>query len=156
MQNKIVALALIGLGWALGAQALAQSTPPRSSIEYIQPEGQAMGPPFSPAVKVGKLVFVSGIPALDANGKIAVGDFPAQMKQVMENISGILKSAGTGWDHVVKTNILLVRRDDFKEMNQIYASYFPSKKYPARTTAVVASLPNPDFLLEIECIAALD
>jgi enamine deaminase RidA (YjgF/YER057c/UK114 family) len=91
----------------------------------------------------------------DKNGKLAVGDFPAQMKQVMQTITDILKASGAGWDRVVKVNILLARREDFKEMNSIYSTYFPTGKYPARTTAIV-SLPHPDFLLEIECVAALE
>jgi 2-iminobutanoate/2-iminopropanoate deaminase len=114
------------------------------------------GIPVSSAVKVGKSVFVSGMPAFDSNGKLAVGDFPAQMKQVMDNLTGVLKAAGTDWSRVVKTHVLLMRVSDFAEMNRIYGSYFPEGKYPARTTSVVAGLPHPDFLLEIECEALLE
>jgi 2-iminobutanoate/2-iminopropanoate deaminase len=113
------------------------------------------GIPVSSAVKVGKLLFLSGTPAYK-DGKLAIGDFSAQMKQVMENISNTLKSAGTGWDRVVKTNVMLTRSADFDAMNSIYATYFPDGKYPARTTVVVAGLPSPDFLLEIECQAILE
>jgi enamine deaminase RidA (YjgF/YER057c/UK114 family) len=49
-----------------------------------------------------------------------------------------------------------MRAADFDEMNRIYSSYFPEGKYPARTTVVVAGLPHPDFLLEIECEAVLE
>ncbi len=123
-------------------------------IEYI---GKPVrGVPVSQAVKAGKLIFVSGTPAFDSDGKLAVGDFPAQMKQVMENMTAVLKAAGTSWQRVVKTNVLLVRSSDFAEMNRIYASYFPDGKFPARTTVVVAGLPHPDFLLEIECEALLE
>lgn len=111
--------------------------------------------PVSQAVKAGELVFVSGTPAFDANGKLAVGVFPAQMKQVMENIAAVLKAAGTNWDRVVKTNVLLIRSGDFAVMSRIYATYFPDGRFPARTTSVVAGLPHPDFLLEIECEAVL-
>jgi 2-iminobutanoate/2-iminopropanoate deaminase len=103
------------------------------------------GIPISSAVRVGKFVFVSGHPAYNTDGKLAVGDFPAQMKQAMENVTDTLKSAGASWDRVVKTNVLLVRPGDFDEMNRIYAIYFQQGKYPARTTAIVAALPNPDF-----------
>jgi 2-iminobutanoate/2-iminopropanoate deaminase len=113
------------------------------------------GIPVSSAVKVGKFVFVSGTPAYK-DGKLAIGDFSAQMKQVMENIAGTLKVAGTGWDHVVKTNVFLVRRKDFDDMNRIYTTYFHEGNYPARTTVIVAGLPSPVFLLEIECEAALE
>ena len=125
-------------------------------LEHIIPEGQHKVPaPLSPAVKVGNLLFVSGIPAYAADGTLAVGDFPAQMTQTMANITGILAAAGTGWDRVAKVNVLLTRREDFAEMNRIYAAHFPEGKYPARTTAIVYSLPRPNFLLEIECIAVL-
>jgi 2-iminobutanoate/2-iminopropanoate deaminase len=78
------------------------------------------------------------------------------MKQSMDNIAEQLKLAGTGWDRVVKTSVMLVRRDDFGEMNRIYGGYFTEGKYPARTTTIVAGLPSPDFLVEIECEAVLD
>jgi reactive intermediate/imine deaminase len=120
-------------------------------LEYI---GKPVrGIPVSSAARVGKSVFVSGMPAFDGSGKLAVGDFSAQMKQVMDNLVGILKAAGTDWSRVAKTSVLLIRASDFAEMNRIYGSYFPDEKYPVRTTVVVAGLPHPDFLLEIECEA---
>ncbi len=112
--------------------------------------------PISGAVKVGKLVFVSGAPAFGPGGKLAVGDFPAQMTQVMENLTANLKAAGAGWDRVVKTTVYMMRASDFPEMNRIYSSYFQEGKFPARTTLVVSGLPHPDFLLEIECEAVLE
>jgi 2-iminobutanoate/2-iminopropanoate deaminase len=125
-------------------------------LEHIFPEGQhKVAAPLSPAVKVGNLLFISGIPAYAADGTLAVGDFTAQMTQTMANITGILAAAGAGWDRVAKVNVLLTRREDFAEMNRIYAEHFPEGKYPARTTAIVYSLPRPNFLLEIECIAVL-
>ena len=89
------------------------------------------------------------MPASDPSGKLW-GNFPAQMKQVM----AVLKSAGTDCSRVVKTNVMLVRPNDFAEMNRIYGSYAEGK-YPARTTVVVGELPS-ESLLEIECEAALE
>jgi len=114
------------------------------------------GVPISGAVKAGKFIFVSGTPAFDVNGKLAVGDFPAQMRQVMDNVTSMLAASGTDWDHVVKTTVFLTRSSDFAEMNGIYSAYFPNEKFPARTTVIVAGLPHPDFLLEIECVAVLE
>ena len=123
-------------------------------LEYV---GKPVrGIPVSGAVKVGKSIFVSGMPAFDANGKLAVGDFQAQMKQVMESLTRILEASGADWGRVVKTNVLLTRASDFADMNRIYGSYFQEGKYPARTTMIVAGLPHPDFLLEIECEAVLE
>lgn len=125
-----------------------------TALERIRVPGHhAVPSPITPAVRVGDLLFVSGIPAFDAEGRIAVGDFPAQMRQVMRNVGEILAEAGTGWPHVAKVNILLTRREDFEEMNRLYAEHFPDGAYPARTTAIVYSLPRPNFLLEIECVA---
>jgi 2-iminobutanoate/2-iminopropanoate deaminase len=125
-------------------------------LERIVPPGQfRVKAPLSPAVKVGNLLFVSGIPAYDSEGRLAVGDFTAQMTQVMATITGILKEAGADWSRVAKVNVLLTRREDFEEMNRIYAAHFPDGNYPARTTAIVYSLPRPNFLLEIECVAVL-
>jgi 2-iminobutanoate/2-iminopropanoate deaminase len=124
-------------------------------LDYIRPLGFRGDVPLSLAVRAGPLLFVSGIPAYDACGNVAVNDFRAQMKQVMDNITSILGEAGAGWDCVVKTNILLTRRDDFVQMDAIYASYFRDGSYPARTTAIVLALPRPDFLLEIECQAVI-
>jgi reactive intermediate/imine deaminase len=123
-------------------------------LERIHVPGHHKVPsPITPAVKMGNLLFVSGIPAFDAEGRLAVGDFPAQMRQVMKNIGEILAEGGTGWANVAKVNILLTRREDFEEMNRIYAEHFPDGQYPARITSVVYSLPRPNFLLEIECYA---
>jgi len=128
-----------------------------ASAEPLEYLGKPVrGIPVSSAVKVGKTLYVSGMPAFDASGKLAVGDFPAQIKQVMDNLTRVLKETGTDWSRIVKTNVLLMRASDFAEMNRVYGSYFQEGKYPARTTVVVAGLPHPDFLLEIECEAILE
>ena len=142
--------AYVGLCEPLAAQQVA---PAASALEYL---GKPVrGIPVSQAVKAGKMLFVSGMPPFGEAGKIAVGDFPVQMKQVMENLAGVLKSSGADWDRVVKTTVYLTRFQDFAEMNRIYASYFPNGNYPPRTTVFVSALPHPDFLLEIECEAVL-
>jgi len=146
MTRKVV----LGLGFAL---MLSASPCGAQTLEYIgKPVGNV---PISRAVKVGKFVFVGGTPGF-RDGKVAAGDFAAQMKQVMENVTDTLKAAGAGWDRVVKTNVILTHSSDLDEMNRIYASYFHDGKYPARTTTIVAALPSPNFLVEIECEAVLE
>jgi 2-iminobutanoate/2-iminopropanoate deaminase len=108
--------------------------------------------PLSNAIRSGDHIFVSGTTPYAADGSIAVGDFAAQLRQVMENIKALLEAEGSSLDKIVKSNVILVRKSDFKEMNEIYRTYFPNGVYPARTT-IEAGLANPDFLLEIECIA---
>jgi 2-iminobutanoate/2-iminopropanoate deaminase len=144
------------LAWLFALMVAVLVLPSQGNSQQLEYFGKPVrGIPVSSAVKVGKLLFLSGTPAYK-DGKLAIGDFSAQMKQVMENISNTLKSAGTGWDRIVKTNVMLTRSADFDAMNTIYATYFPDGKYPARTTVVVAGLPSPDFLLEIECQAILE
>ena len=108
--------------------------------------------PLSNAIRSGDFIFVSGTTPYAPDGTIAVGDFPAQLRQVMDNIKALLEAGGSSLDKIVKSNVILVRKTDFREMNEIYRSYFPSGVFPARTTVEVG-LANPDFLLEIECIA---
>jgi 2-iminobutanoate/2-iminopropanoate deaminase len=112
--------------------------------------------PHCHAVVAGGLVFVSGIPGFDAERRVAVGDFAAQMRQCLVNIRNILETAGTSLAHVAKVNIFLDDRADFEAMNSIYREFFGNDpdQWPARTT-VEARLPREQFLLEIECVAAL-
>jgi enamine deaminase RidA (YjgF/YER057c/UK114 family) len=130
--------------------ARAQPGPAQGPFAYLG--NSVRGVPVSPAVRAGRFVFVSGTPGFK-EGKLD-SDFSVQMKQAMDNVADTLKAAGAGWDRVVKVNVILVRREDFPEMNRIYATYFPAGKFPARTT-MIAELPQPDFLLEIECEALL-
>ena len=85
---------------------------------------------------------------------IAKGEFSAQMRQVMDNIRAILEDAGTSLEKAVKFNVYLRDMADFPVMNEIYRSYFPDGRYPARTT-MQAVLPGVDFLVEIDCIAEI-
>ena len=143
-------IAIVGL--TLAMQILATS----GSAQQLEYFGRPVrNIPVSSAVKVGKLVFVSGTPGFK-DGKVAVGDFAVQMKQSMDNIADQLKSVGAGWDRVVKTTVMLVRREDFGEMNRVYGGYFSEGRYPARTTTIVAGLPSADFLVEVECEAILE
>jgi 2-iminobutanoate/2-iminopropanoate deaminase len=108
--------------------------------------------PLSHAVKVGNILFMSGTTPFAPDGSIARGDFAGQMHQVMANMKEILAQGGSSLDKVAKVNVILTRGGDFAEMNAIYRTYFKEGNYPARTT-IICPLANPDFLLEIECIA---
>jgi 2-iminobutanoate/2-iminopropanoate deaminase len=108
--------------------------------------------PISQAVRIGQLVFVSGITPFTREMRLAKGDFAAQMRQVMSNLDAILSASGTSFSRVVKCTVILARREDWPTMNEIYRTYWPGKDFPART-AFEARLPHPDFLLEIECVA---
>lgn len=110
--------------------------------------------PYSQAVKAGSLLFVSGQIALDPKTGNLVGEnIAAETRQVMENLSAVLKAAGARFDQVVKTTIFLSDMALFPQVNEIYGSYFQSD-YPARETVAVKELPR-SVNVEISLIAAL-
>ena len=120
---------------------------------FAAPAGMTK-PPLSFATRTGDLLFVSGIPGFDENGKLA-DDFEAQFGFVVRNIKRVLDEAGASFRDLVKVNVLLTRASDVAPMNALYASTFGPQPYPARTTCVVQALPNPAMLIEIECVASL-
>lgn len=108
--------------------------------------------PLLLAVKVGNLIFVSSTTPFSNDYQVAKGDFPAQMRQTMENMKAILEESVSSLDKVVKVNVILTRTTDFQAMNKIYRTYFKEGHYPAQTT-IEAKLASKEFLLEIECVA---
>lgn len=111
---------------------------------------QAIGP-YSQAIKINGLVYTSGQVALKADGSFNDGDIAAQTTQVFENLSEVLKAAGSGLEKVLKTTVFLSDMDNFAAMNEVYAKNFGEHK-PARSTVAVKTLPK-NALVEIECIA---
>ncbi len=111
---------------------------------------QAIGP-YSQAIKIEGLIYTSGQVALRADGSFNDGDITTQTTQVFENLTAVLKAAGSGLDKVVKTTVFLSDMDDFAAMNEVYAKFFGEHK-PARSTVAVKTLPK-NALVEIECIA---
>lgn len=108
--------------------------------------------PYSPAVKVGNLLFISGQIGLDKDGNMKE-TLEEQTEQVLKNLMEILKSAGASEKNVVKTTIYITDMSHFPIVNEIYAKYF-SEPYPARATVAVKELPK-GALVEIEAIAIL-
>lgn len=114
--------------------------------------GPVQGAPYTPAVRVGEWVFVSGqIPLDPATNRVVEGDFEAQVRQCLRNLAAILKQEKLSLDHVVKTTVFLKDLNQFAELNKIYGAYFTGVK-PARSTVEVARLPL-DVLVEIEAVA---
>jgi len=112
---------------------------------------QAIGP-YSQAIRVNGLVFVSGQVAIDpANQQFIAGDVAAQTDRAMRNLAGILKAAGSSLEKVVRATVFLKNMNDFAAMNEVYGKYFSSAP-PARSTVEVARLPK-DALVEIDVIA---
>jgi 2-iminobutanoate/2-iminopropanoate deaminase len=121
--------------------------------------GQARGiprplGPYSPAVRAGDLIFLSGQTPVDTDtGKLLVGSVGEQTVQVLKNLEAVLQSVGASWSAVVKTTVFLRDMADFAEMNAAYAEYLGETR-PARSTVAVAGLPL-DARVEIEAVAYL-
>jgi 2-iminobutanoate/2-iminopropanoate deaminase len=113
---------------------------------------KAIGP-YSQATLLGDLVFCSGQVAIDpAKNEFVGGSIEAQTVRVLDNLTHVLAAAGSGLDRVLKTTVYLVSMDDFAKMNEVYATYFPTRP-PARATVAVAELPK-GAKVEIDCVAA--
>ncbi len=117
------------------------------------PHAPAAIGPYSPAVRAGQLLFVSGQIALDpSTGAMVEGGVEAQTRRVMENLGALLDAAGLSFDAVVRSTIYLADLADFARVNEIYGAYF-TPPYPARATVQVAKLPR-DARVEIDVTAA--
>ncbi len=115
---------------------------------------KAIGP-YSPAVRAGQWLFLSGqVPFDPATGQLVDGDIAAQTRRVLQNIGTLLAAAGLSHDAVVRTTVFLADMGDFAAMNAAYAEFF-TEPYPARSTVQAARLPR-DARVEIDVIATFD
>ena len=111
--------------------------------------------PYSPAVRAGQLLFVSGQVPLDpATGQMVDGGIAEQTRRVLDNVGALLTAGGRSFADVVRTTIFLADMNDFAAVNEIYGQYF-SEPYPARATVQVARLPK-DARVEIDAIASYE
>lgn len=122
-----------------------------ADIVHIQPDGPPANP-FSPAVRVGNLVFVSGTLGTRPDGTLVPGGIEAETRQVLENIKAVLASDGLSMDRIVRCTAYLADLAEWPAMNAVYRGYFADGKYPARA-AVQATLLF-GARVELECVAA--
>ena len=108
--------------------------------------------PYSPALKIGNLIFISGqLPIDPIIGEIVEGGIEAQARRSLENLKAVLESYSISMENVVKTTIFLKDMNHFSRINKIYGEYFTSQ-FPARSCVEVSRLPK-DANIEIEAIA---
>jgi 2-iminobutanoate/2-iminopropanoate deaminase len=110
--------------------------------------GKITAVPYSPAVKAGRFVFVSGQVGDDQKTDVKI-----QTRQTLEKIKSLLEEAGTSLDNVVKCTVFLADLNDYSSMNEVYGEYFPENP-PARACVEVARLVR-DLKVEIEAIACI-
>jgi 2-iminobutanoate/2-iminopropanoate deaminase len=108
--------------------------------------------PFSPAVKVGDLIFVSGQASVDDTGKIISGTFEEEFRRSLDNLTRILHDAGSDLEHVVKTSNFLQDAADGPAYQELYKEYF-KPPYPARTT--ISGCLGKALRYELDCIAVV-
>lgn len=108
--------------------------------------------PYSPAVRAGDFIFVSGQGPVDpVTDKIAPGGIKDQTRVTLTNVRTILQACGATLDDVVKCSVFLKDAGEFKQMNEVYAEFFPANR-PARTT-IEAKFHNAEMLIEVDCVA---
>lgn len=125
---------------------------PVTEREVIRVPGSLEGLPFSSAVRVGDVLYLSGqIGTLPGTRELAAGGVAAETRQTLENIGSVLAHAGSALDRVVKCTVFLADIADYQAVNAVYQEYFPVDP-PARS-AMAASGLALGAKVEIECIA---
>jgi 2-iminobutanoate/2-iminopropanoate deaminase len=162
---KIIAVICFGLLLSCGAEAQQGSklrrparstgrsttTPPR--VQYLTSD-RPRPLPFSDAVRVGHMLYLSGQIGTDGSSAPVPGGIKAETKQTMENIRRVLERNGSSLDQVVKCTVMLADMSEWDAMNEVYVTYFANDRLPARSALGVNGLAL-GARVEIECWATL-
>jgi reactive intermediate/imine deaminase len=159
MNLRLVLYGVLGLGIAaavligLGRDGQRSVAPVGADVEYLTPFG-APTRPFSPAVRVGDMIFLSGQIGTDpsANGGLIAGGIEAETRQTLENIKTTLEAVGSAMDRVVKCTVMMADMQEWDRMNVVYREFFPEGRLPARSAFGATALAL-GARVEIECIA---
>lgn len=139
---------------AVEEAAPGQFVEPRASdIEYLTPFGKPTRP-FSPAVRVGDVIFLSGQIGTDAaaNGAVVAGGIEAETRQTLNNIKQTVEAVGSSMDKIVKCTVMMADMKEWDRMNVVYREFFPEGRLPARSAFGTSGLAL-NARVEIECIA---
>lgn len=139
----------LAVSLVLGSTALAAQSPPVEHIGEPSINGQRL--PFSDAVRVGDMLYLSGQLGNKPDGTLPAG-IEAQARQTMGNIGAVLKRSNLGFGDVVKCTVMLDNMADWPAFNKVYVTYFPDGKFPARSAFGADGLAL-GALLEVECWA---
>ena len=142
MRSAAAALLLLTACAAADAQ-------PRSEVEHFRRPGSSA--PFSPAVRVGDTLYLSGMIGARPDGTLPEG-IEAQARQTMDNVRTSLALAGRSLDNVVKCTVMLENMADWAAFNRVYVTYFRPERLPARSAFGADGLAL-GALVEVECIA---
>jgi aminoacrylate peracid reductase len=111
---------------------------------------------FSPAVRSGNFLFISGTTAVDETmNVVGKGDIVAQTRYIFEKFDRILQAAGATFDNIVETTEYFLTLDDYRRTADVRREFFKGPPYPAATGVLVAGLIRKDALIEIKATAVL-
>jgi reactive intermediate/imine deaminase len=146
---KLVRAIAIGV---LMMTSAAEAAPDRPAVEHIgEPTLNGQRLPFSSAVRVGDMLYLSGDLGVRADGTLPEG-MEAQARQTLDNIGSTLKSQGLSFSDLVKCTVMLDDMKDWPAFNRVYVTYFPDGKFPARSAFGADGLAL-GALVELECMA---
>ncbi len=129
------------------------AAPRTADVEYLTPFGVPTRP-FSPAVRVGDVIFLSGQIGTDANasGAVVAGGIEAETRQTLENIKRTAEAVGSSMSKIVKCTVMMADMKEWDRMNVVYREFFPVGRLPARSAFGTSGLAL-GARVEIECIA---
>ena len=139
---------LITIAAVLLAPAVAAAQAP----QFLTTNPQSTAP-FSPAVRVGNMLYLAGQLGTD-HGKLVAGGIGPETKQALTNIKTVVEANGSDMEHVVKCTVFLADMKEWPAMNDVYRTMFTAGKFPARSAFGTTGLAN-DARTEIECIAVV-
>lgn len=141
----------VALLLASGSVLQGQERPPE--VRYITPPGAAATLPFSQAVRVGHMLYLSGMLGTDSTNRLAPGGIEAETRQTLTNIKAALEANGSSMDRVVKCLVMLADIAEWGRMNTVYVTFFPGHR-PARSAFGATGLAL-NARVEIECTATV-
>ncbi|MBV9596787.1 MAG: RidA family protein [Chloroflexi bacterium] len=125
-------------------------------VEMLQPKGVFQSPAYAQAARIGDTLFIAGQTPRNIDGSTAApGDIRGQAEKVFENLEAVLNSCGSSLDRVAKLTVYMTSYEYRTAISEVRARVFASVGRPcASTTVVVSGLMNPEWMVEIEAIAA--
>ena len=158
LTKKCLTILCLGLVFALAVQAQQprkKPTPktPRPEVEYLT-SPRPRPAPYSDAVRVGNMLYLSGKLGTDSAGRLVAGGIQAETRQTMENIGAVLVRNGSSFDQVVKCTVMLTDISEWGAMNEVYVTFFAKDRMPARSALGVNGLVL-NARVEIECLATV-
>jgi enamine deaminase RidA (YjgF/YER057c/UK114 family) len=126
-------------------------------VEMLHPQGVFQSPAYAQVARIGDMLFLSGQTPRNLDGSTAApGDIRGQAEKVFENLQAILESCGSGLDRVAKLTVFMTNYEYRTAISEVRAKAFASVGRPcASTTVVVSGLMSPEWLVEIEAVAAV-